>query len=132
VIILRHVFFCFIQSHKHDKVPENQQKWFGLSRQAYFKNSSESRLGFIIRNGSNEWSLSDYKRRVSSTATVQASYETRSSKSVLPVSGGAPPRSPGSQVSANDEYGSDILGLAAGGQMYGARNLRLLIFSLIS
>jgi hypothetical protein len=85
-------------------------------------------------NGSNEWSLPDYKRRVSPTATVEASYEVRSS---IPIKSttiwGASPRSPRSRVSAVSDVGrSNILGLAAGGQMYGARDLRPLIVSLIS
>ena len=74
-------------------------------------------------NGSNEWSLSDYKRRISSTATVEASYEARPSHRPSPS-----PSSLGqslTQVSTSDDLinGSDILGLAAGGQMYDVRDL---------
>ena len=101
-----------------------------LSRRAYFKNASESR--FIGRNGSNEWSLSDYKRRVSSTATIEASYEARAPFTMGSSIFGVSPRSPQSQVLASNQGRSDILGLAAGGQMYGARDLRPLIVSLIS
>ena len=92
------------------------------SRQAYFKNFSDSR--FRIQDDSNEWSLSDYKRRVSSTATLEASYEARSS--VLPDWGT-------NCGTASKEAMSETFGLAAGGKMYGARDLtRLLVVSLIS
>ena len=96
-----------------------------LSRQAYFKNSAESKIIY----GSNEWSLSDYRRRVSSTATVEASYEHRSSRSSTNLFG-APHAWMHPVVS--DLVRSNILGLAAGGQMCCARDLKLLIVSLIS
>ena len=75
--------------------------------------------------------MSDYKRRVSSTATVEASYDLRAY---------SPDESHHSRRrrrcrrhgSVSDENSLGILGLAAGGQMYGARDLRLLIVSLIS
>ena len=104
-------------------------------------NSSES--SFRIQNDSNEWSLSDYKRRVSSTATVEASYAS----SVSAISHWSDPSvsniieyrrsfplctSIDSSLGATKSKFSMNLGLAAGGQMYGARDLRLLIVSLIS
>ena len=81
--------------------------------------------------------MSEYKRRVSSTATVEASYEARFTGCGLVVFGpggsGASPRLPPIHGSASDkDRRSAILGLAAGGQMYGARDLRLFIVSLIS
>ena len=104
------------------------------SRKEYFKNYSQSKIVY----SSNEWSLSDYRRRVSSTATFEASYEVRSSifsKKATTISS-ASPRSPASlDLTSKSEVTvdrSDILGLAAGGQMYGARDLKLLIVSLIS
>ena len=79
--------------------------------------------------------MSDYKRRVSSTATVKASYEARlttsgyyggsSSHSFSPMT---PSRSRVQGLPNKD--GSGILGLAAGGQMYDGRDLRLLSFHL--
>ena len=100
----------------------------------YFKNYSPSKITY----GSNEWSLSDYRRRVSFAATVEASYEVRSSifsKKATTILG-ASPRSPASLHLASKSKvtvdRSDILGLAAGGQMYGARDLKLLIVPLIS
>ena len=79
--------------------------------------------------------MSDYKRRVSPIATVKASYEACLTTSAFPGGffGSRPSpkfrRIPGS---ASNENRSDILGLAAGGQMYGARDLRPLIVSFIS
>jgi hypothetical protein len=65
-----------------------------------------------------KWSLSDYKRRVSSTATVKASYLDNADYSIdLEYIRAAP----------TGCKQSDILGIAAGGQMYGSCNLTLLI-----
>ena len=107
-----------------------------ISRQAYSKNSLESSFG-------NDWSLFDYKRRVSSSASVKASYEasrTGSSSMFATSKAGASgefpyfsrpaPRIRGDDSEFNNR--SDILGLAAGGQMYGTRVLRLLIVPFIS
>ena len=69
------------------------------------------------------WSLSDYKRRVSSTATVKAFYGSGMFFDRLSC------RSTRGSAS-NDSEGT--LGLAAGGQMYGGRDdFRLLSFHLL-
>ena len=91
-------FFCYIQSHKFNSSPY------------YFFSDSEQ-----------EWSLSDYKRRVSSTATVEAAYFTTTIRRAA---------SPARRL--NTRFTIDIFGLAAGGQMYGPCDFRLLIISLIS
>ena len=64
--------------------------------------------------------MSDYKRRVSSTATVEACYYS------------APQGYCGISFGLEFEGDkSDILGLATGGQMYGSFDLTLLIVSFI-
>jgi hypothetical protein len=65
-----------------------------------------------------EWYLSDYKRRVSSTATVNL--EALAIYSDMALVGFTPHKSR-----------SDILGLAAGGRMYGSFDSTLLFVSLI-
>ena len=61
--------------------------------------------------------MSDYKRRVSSTATVEACYKVD-----LDVT----------KRKRGKKKCLDIFGLAAGGQMYDSCDLKLLIISLIS
>ena len=146
VIILYHFFLLYPVSQL-DRFPRNLvYPPIKISRQAYFKNPSKSVVR--IQNDPNEWSLSDYKRRVSPTATVEASYEAVCSE----ISESSFTRrrrsrrasvSPGvsshnsvdfthvNRLSSPDQDGH-ILGLAAGGQMYSARDFRLLIVSLIS
>ena len=86
-------------------------------KQVYFEVAS----GFEPQN---EWSLADYKRRVSPTATIEAWYEPFRSKhslfqnaSNVSISGGTP----------SIRYS---IGFAAGGQMYHSPYLRLSIVLL--
>ena len=75
--------------------------------------------------------MCDYKRRVSSNATVKASYEAFSTGD-LRFLGYKFPRPMRADLEEASVDGLQILGLAAGGQMYGTRDLKLLIVSFIS
>ena len=114
-------------------------------------------MDWFSRNG---WSLSDYQRRVSPTATIEAFYQVRSLFEVhnIMITGGTFVNTQNINVhnfAAGGEMYSgrdftlliiwlilrilnraqrtyhDILGLAAGGKMYGGRDFTLLIIWLI-
>ena len=69
--------------------------------------------------------MSNYKRRVSPTATIEASYDMVNYEDAI-----FQYKATVCEMTIVNE--SPILGLAAGGKMYGAPDLRLLIVGLIS
>ena len=124
VIVL--YFDCSIQSHNFDEVPVNQQncQWFSIQKNIQISGispSQDSRFEMSQRSGLCLITNAEFRpppplRHRTKTAQQQsiiACFRIGHSKSDI--------------LSAFDIDRSEILGLAAGGQMYGARDLRLLI-----
>ena len=84
-----------------------------LPRQLYFEVASSF-------EPQNEWSLADYKRRVSPIATIEAWYETPSLRDMISSM----------TIASKFHRAEGNLGFAAGGRMYDSPHLRLSIVLL--